>query len=553
MKKRYAFLSTFFMCLVLAGCKNNVIKSLSNDLGFVAEGEFEKGSQLVVKQVQEVTNEQRNLISEKELCVDYNLLAYDISIQKEDTKIQPNNKVKISLDFPNNSKYGYSVFHFKTSTDMEVLKAIVANNKLSFETTSFSLFIIGENIPEEYNYTISYDLDGGNFLEGETVPTSYCNTSEFPLTLPIPSKEGYDFKEWKNSYNVAMTKITEKTRGDLVLKAYWEEKEEPTYTIDESKGIVTFGTYPQTIVKDELIINSLNNLISTKPEQNIGKGWNSFGFYSNNVVSDYAWYKDVEYVGNKYRAICINSWRLYVTESETSRGEWFGSTESNQMGNGVELDKVYWFKFEPIKWRILTKEKDKALLMCDSPVYAMQYQHISEEGTPCDYSKSDIRKWLNSSFYELAFGTKQKNTILDTLVDNSIRSADAKSETYNWNKGANGTPCENTIDKVFLPSVYELTNADYGFNEDPTTFKYKDFRRGMWWTDYTKYLGARVMNVAINTPNCEWWTRSPAYNCKDNVKNVSIILTSAAQDLRAYGNVVSSTHYGVVPTLWMSL
>lgn len=75
----------------------------------------------------------------------------------------------------------------------------------------------------------------------------------------------------------------------------------------------------------------------------------------------------------------------------------------------------------------------------------------------------------------------------------------------------------------------------------------------MWWTDYTKYLGARVMNVAINSPNCEWWTRSPAYNCKDNVKNVSIILTSAAQDLRAYGNVVSATHYGVVPTLWMSL
>lgn len=220
------------------------------------------------------------------------------------------------------------------------------------------------------------------------------------------------------------------------------------------------------------------------------------------------------------------------------------------MKNGVELDKVYWFKYEPLKWRILTKEENKIFLMCDSPVYTMQFQHISEEGTPCDYSKSDIREWLNSSFYELAFGTKQKNTILETIVDNSKRSADAKNEEYSWNTGVNATSCENTIDKIFIPSAYELTNADYGFNEK--AYFVDSLKRGMRWTDYTKYLGGQAPTTYFNSPDCHWWTRSPFYNCKDSYKNKSIVITTADQDLNTFG-LVNTTYYGVVPSLWMSL
>ena len=228
-----SLLSVFVLLFSLAACRSKkddkTINNLSGDCGFTAEGEFAEGSTLVVESLRGVTDEQKAIIAAKDICVDNNLQVYDISVKKDNAKVQPNGKVKITLDFDGNSPNGYTVFHFKSDTEMEVLPATVANGKLSFETTSFSIFIVGENKPEGYNYNISYNLDGGSFAEGVTAPTKYGSDSKFPIALPTPEKSGYTFKGWKNAYGVEITEITDKIRGDVTLTAQWEKNEEKEF------------------------------------------------------------------------------------------------------------------------------------------------------------------------------------------------------------------------------------------------------------------------------------------------------------------------------------
>lgn len=261
MKRKFMiFLAASFAliaCFALAACGDKTVTRFSGD-GFIAEGSFEEGSKLEVKTVGEITAEQKAKIAEKGAYVEGSLIAYDISVVKDGAKVQPNGKVKITLDFSGESENGYTVYHFKSENETEALSATVADGKLTFETSSFSVFIIGENAPEEYEYAVTYDLDGGSFSGGVTAPSSYSNESKFPLVLPMPVKSGYTFKGWKNAYDVVMTEITADTRGDITLTAQWEKNEEKEFflfrlemdKVDENDSNVKIVEFYSTKVSD---------------------------------------------------------------------------------------------------------------------------------------------------------------------------------------------------------------------------------------------------------------------------------------------------------------
>ena len=547
------------MCIVLVACNGNnkdkTIKNLSGDCGFTAEGEFLKGSTLVVQPLREVTDEQKALIAEKDVCVDYNMQVYDISVQKDNVKVQSNGKVKITLDFNGDSPNGYTVFHFKSDTEMEILPATLANGKLSFETTSFSVFIIGENKPGEYNYNITYNLEGGNFADGVTAPASYSNESEFPLVLPTPEKSGYTFKGFMNAYDVVITEITATMRGDITLTAQWEKSAEPAYIMSEDGKTVTFGSYPQTLVEDEILAAKLTKCAVSAPTLNDGaSGWISFGFYSKGTVRNYAWYKDIELDGTRYRGIYFNEYRMSQTSKESKAVMSDTAPDISWMyQSGVKTETVYWFRFEPVKWRILTKTDGKAFLMCDKAIFAMQFQHDIESAVPCDYASSDIRKWLNESFYGLAFGTAQKNIILDTVVDNSVESAKPKDSEYaEWNTGEYGTSGADTIDKVFLLSVHDITNPDYGFKADPLKSGASTMRT-VNWTDYGVYVGGFKYDSNYGS---DWLLRSPMYRktgSRNQKENLDLVLCEYdGRTCCSFGSA-EYTSAGIVPALWINL
>lgn len=80
-------------------------------------------------------------------------------------------------------------------------------------------------------YYIQYETDGGEFTGN--IKEEYTVFDEF--TLPIPVKEGYEFKGWylnENFEGDIITSITKGSKEDYVLYAKWEKVYKITYVLD---------------------------------------------------------------------------------------------------------------------------------------------------------------------------------------------------------------------------------------------------------------------------------------------------------------------------------
>ena len=145
---------------------------------------------------------------------------------------------------------------------------------------------------------------------------------------------------------------------------------------------------------------------------------------------------------------------------------------------------------EPIKWRVLQVDGDDVFLMSDKNLDCQKYNNKEVDVT---WETCSLRTWLYSNFYRKAFSTAEQNAIKVTTVVND------KNEVYGTSGG------NTTIDKVYIPSIKEVTNTNYGFvdyNSRSVTRKAKN-------TAYT-------MNCYINQSNVSqygvWWIRTPGAN-----------------------------------------
>ena len=215
---------------------------------------------------------------------------------------------------------------------------------------------------------------------------------------------------------------------------------------------IYFGTYPQSIVNDKKLIDKLDEKAKTPSIEN---NWISYKYYIENKTEDFMYYIDIDLNNdglNDYRGIYFTKYRPEYTENESS------SSNSVQYDNGYFTNTVYWFKYEPIKWRIREENDGKALLASDlildsSDFYptneADKFEHNGGVGYANNYELSNARKWLNNDFYNLAFNNQEKSIIVDELVDNSVDKTDRNAEQYT---------CNNTLDHIFLLSFYESMN-----------------------------------------------------------------------------------------------
>ena len=214
---------------------------------------------------------------------------------------------------------------------------------------------------------------------------------------------------------------------------------------------VTYGIYPRTVLTDEELIS---NLDTSAVEQ-------------------------------------TNGWFLYRGEyyAKVSATPYSGSSFNN--GEQIVKNNIYWFKCEPITWKILTNDyvdaEDNHLgyyLLANEMIDGYTY---NEMGTN-NYSYSQLRnEWLNNIFYNSAFifGNTHVQT---TIVDNSASTTNSPDNTY---------ACANTSDKVFVPSYQDYINGDYGF---PTTTGASDDRE----------CAASDWALARGINNQQMWTRSPS-------------------------------------------
>ncbi len=278
---------------------------------------------------------------------------------------------------------------------------------------------------------------------------------------------------------------------------------------------IYYGTYPQTDVTAELG-DTLNELPGT---------WVSYGYYVGTSYdsketnpSDFMRYKDVVYNGVKYRAVTFDEYKPVYTS--------FPYQEPSMMEARVEIpyfrNNVYWFKYEPIKWKVLDPET--GFVMCATAIDTQPFQNdyyrdesvkeeysyfVDESHTTFanNYSVSNVRQWLNGDFYNTAFTVEEKANIEISTLNNAC---------YNTLKGKKGYEVfdgEPTNDKVFLLSNDEVRNTQYGFKAKEDT---GDPARIIFPTDYAVIQGCEYYwtyeNEKLNIGGSNWLLRTPNNN-----------------------------------------
>ncbi len=246
---------------------------------------------------------------------------------------------------------------------------------------------------------------------------------------------------------------------------------------------VYFGSYPQSKVTDAEILNELN-----KTDLN----WTSFEYYINSQKGDFMRYSDVEFNGDKYRAVTFSAYRPYWTTAKSEKSRTY------QDENGYNPNNVYWFAYEPIEWVMLDSSAGLLMskLLVDSQPYAnliyslgglSYYSDETASYYANNYAESDIREWLNSDFYNTAFSEAEK-----ALIKNPLKANLCYPSFADYNSAT-------TSDKVFLLSQKDVCNTAYGFVNNP---EYTDEMKKADGTDYSEIQGL--------DPNGLWWLRNPS-------------------------------------------
>ncbi len=303
--------------------------------------------------------------------------------------------------------------------------------------------------------------------------------------------------------------------------------------------IIEFGSYPQSEVTDSNVISALNADMGA---------WNSYEYYEipesqrksrygKMKPGDCNWYKDVLYNSEKYRGVFIYYGRQITTVD----------LGSNQEVNGYLEGNIYWFKYEPIKWRVLDPKKGIVVseIVLDSQPFNnyVIIENTARYGNPAktyyanNYQKSDIRKWLNHNFYNSAFSVEQMEIIKTSCIKNPASSPEFSM-------------CESpdVNDKIYLLSYDDLTNEHFGFPSDATA---QNDSRTVGFSDYSLSQGLWIPS-GFNSP--QWWLRTPSgrmVNGKNSILGnwVSVVCNA--------GNIIPTKTYdtmtGVRPALTLDL
>ena len=159
----------------------------------------------------------------------------------------------------------------------------------------------------------------------------------------------------------------------------------------------------------------------------------------------------------------------YKNQIATFDCVWFG----NYMQSDVSADNG---TKEPIKWRVLSVEGTKALLLAEQNLENKRFNDKWNWGVP--WGNSTLQKWMNSDFKDNAFGEYEQASI-----------------------------CKNdeTGDAVFALSKPEIDEMNRqleknGFGDQSIA--------AVWRSSNTDYLARCLQDEGIGEPNTGWWLRT---------------------------------------------
>ena len=393
------------------------------------------------------------------------------------------------------------------------------NNKTySFEMPNEDVSIVAKWKINSYEISYTNQITGAT-ISGITSGNMYEYNSS--LTLTITNSSNRKFVKWTRSDDVTYVGTTYTftvPANDLTITVSYLDTE-----YYKNGNTVYFGYYPQSLESETSIISTLNSKAGTLPTSDNSQSWTSYGYYDNKNKSNYMWYIDIDLDEDgfaDYRGVYMTKYRPSTYDAEATAGN------SYIPGNGFTTETIYWFKYEVISWTIIKTDEGKvtmiANLILDAQAFNANgqnypaFEHNGGTGYANNYELSDIRAWLNDTFYN-TFSAAEKAIIKETALDNS------KSTTYN-NQAPDQFICNDLSDNVFLLSYIEAKNSSFNKN-----------------AGHSKYAEIQGFSSSLNS----WFLRSP----HDTGRDVSAVI-------RGYDDktaIVSNGACGVRPAITIEL
>ncbi|MCM1160537.1 MAG: DUF6273 domain-containing protein [Roseburia sp.] len=378
------------------------------------------------------------------------------------------------------------------------------------------LLSLQEATNPEYGFCEKYDIQSQTrrlqvsdyaFVRGISRLEGYGNNCMWWLrtpgtsqeeTLMVLSRGGISLED--NSvhyYNIGYAPVM---HIDTSALAYREEPAAPVHhctkdsdtsgETDETEwSYVYFGSYPQSEVTGSAITSAIR-----------GAAYDSNGD---------AWVN-----GTKYRRISV---------ADTNYAGYFGN------------NTYRYFKWERIRWRVLENDGKTLFLMADNGLDCKSYH---QQNVSVTWKDSDLRSWLNQTFYQAAFNQEERMAIAEQTVSN-------ENNPYYGTAGGSATK-----DKVYLLSYGEAVNPSYGFCADGDTCS---VGRRVSVSDYAHTMGASVAgdlsggDETTYKEKCLWWLRTPGGPGEEGEVQNTMVYCSGEAGLT--GSKVTYINLACVPVL----
>jgi len=287
-------------------------------------------------------------------------------------------------------------------------------------------------------------------------------------------------------------------------------EEEFVYEISEDGKYIYFGEYPQTLMSADM--DPETDLEQISDHYYRGTDGEIYYEYTINLDIHFESLASIMGVG-----IDETAW-AYLDQLDASTGE--------EMKN----HKTYYFKMEKIKWRILDNADGLLTIVADTNLQALAYQsnytengdnwYTTANGAPegtyaSNYKYSELRRFLNDDFMDMAFSETQAALIQKIEVDNSVEST---GETENL------CACENTFDKVYALSAQDLNIliSDWGMDklmQWASEIEVSDFSKAsgsftctQGFLDWKGWSEEEAMQNIAFLGTGSFWLRSPSKN-----------------------------------------
>lgn len=248
-----------------------------------------------------------------------------------------------------------------------------------------------------------------------------------------------------NIYNAGTFTMTGGKVGKQVLARVDENGNK-----SETGNYVYFGSYPQTLKASSVTIDA--------------SSVDGNGYY---LGSD----------GERYAKV-------------TAKKDCYGNSSKYTFSNGssISAGTTYYFKVEPIKWKILSSSNGKLTLYAEDIIEQSRW----DSSVILNYKTSTIRSFINGDFLNGAFSSEEQAMIQTTTVDNGTSTVPSAGASC---------VCENTTDKVFLLSYKDVINGG--------TYEFTNSSRMKQATDFAKANGLYVSVSSVTSENqTMYWTRS---------------------------------------------